>query len=252
MVYADEMNFPIGLTFNPKNDVIMVNKGEQSSTNIHRGPKGQEGKFCSLFLVINGWGVVCYHVFFVPFTKEFYQQVLLREILKPRLAALKAQRRPCSFYYHDGATNADLHDDEKLLEEVFESSTPLPFAPSLCREAAGREYIEPMDRRPYWRRKTVPCDECECIFDEFAVPSASPDLNLDENANGRLRSIWQQQCGRNGPLSWSGGRKRRMRVIDECVKILDSEKAFFKKLYENAHKRHTYMIETSGDRYKLS
>ncbi len=64
ILYADEMSFPMGLSFNPKNSVFMVQRGLESKSNIHRVTKGSEGKFCSLFLVCNYWGIVCYFLFF--------------------------------------------------------------------------------------------------------------------------------------------------------------------------------------------
>ncbi len=70
MLYGDEMSFPMHVNFNPKNDVIMVIKGQQSHTNVHRYTKGAEGKFVSLFLVCNYWGIVCWHVFFEKFNKK--------------------------------------------------------------------------------------------------------------------------------------------------------------------------------------
>ncbi len=63
-------------------------------------------------------------------------------------------------------------------------------------------------------------------FDDMHDPSASPELILVESMNGYLRTVWQEQCGPNGPLGWSGGKRRRIDVIDQCVKIVDDDKVF--------------------------
>ena len=86
----------------------------------------------------------------------------------------------------------------------------------------------------------------------MSVPSASPELNLVENVNGYLRYVWQQQCGPNGPLQWRGGKQKRIDVLDACIKIVASDKAFFKNLYDGAVKRHKFVAESGGELYKSS
>ncbi len=169
MLYADEMSFPMHVDFNPKNDVFMVPKGQQAESNRHRYSKGEEGKFVSLFLVCNYWGIVAWHVFFVKFDRRFYTDTLLLEILKPRIKVLTATSKKPSFYYHDHATNGDLHDDEKMCDNVFGSCKVIPFCKKICRGSKGREYIEPKNAQPYWRAKSLPKAVCDCELKEFAA-----------------------------------------------------------------------------------
>ncbi len=252
IVYADEMNFPMTVSFNAKNDVISVPKGQQSTTNLHRVAKGSTGKFCSIFLTCNFWGVVSYYVFFEKFTKRFYQGTILPEHVKPLLRNLRGHHRTASFYYHDGATHQDLHDDEKLCDDVFGNCSVIPFMPPICLVDAGREHITPYNREAYWRKKSMPSEECLCEFKEMSVASASPELNLVENANGYLRYIWEQQCGPNGPLTWGGGRKKRIDVLEKCIQILSEDKSFFQKMYDGAPERHKFVAENNGAMYRSS
>ncbi len=191
-------------------------------------------------------------MFFQKFGKKFYQGVLLREILKPRVKVLCRTGKSPSLYYHDHATNADLHDDQKVLDDVFGSCKVLPFAKKLGREARGREYIQPVDRKPFWRAKNVPKSVCDCDMSLFAVSSVFPTLNLVENVNGYLRSVWQRECGPQGKLQWYGGKQKRIDVLDKCVRIVNEDKKFFRKLYDNAHVRHEHVRDSQGEIYRFS
>ncbi len=173
-------------------------------------------------------------------------------MLKPRVKALSRSNQTASMYYHDHATNADLHDDEKLLDNVFGSCSVILFCKSICCEAKGREFIQPVDRTPYWRAKSTPKAVCDCDLSDFAVPSASPTLNLVENVNGFLRSVWQRECGPGGKLHWSGGKQKRIDVLDKCVRIVNADKTFFRKLYDNANKRHEFVRDSGGEIYRFS
>ncbi len=252
MLYGDEMSFPMHVSFNSKNDVFMVAAGQQPFTNIHRYTKGDEGKFVSLYLVCNYWGIVAWYVFFEKFTKRLYQDTLLSKILKPRIQTLRRCGQSPTLYYHDHATNSDLHDDEKMIDSVFGTCKVIPFCKPICNEQQGREFIEPEDRKSYWRAKIRPKKVCTCEMNELAVPSASPTLNLVENVNGYLRTVWQRECGPNGGLSWYGGKKRRIDVLDKCIRIVNSDKSFFRKLYDHAHIRHEHVATNGGDLYTES
>ncbi len=137
-------------------------------------------------------------------------------------------------------------------DNVFGSCKVIPFCKKICRERKGREYIQPKNAQPYWRAKSVPKAVCDCELKEFAVPSASPTLNLVENVNGYLRTVWQQQCGPNGKLSWSGGKQKRIDVLDKCVRIVNNDKKFFQKLYSNANTRHEFVRDSGGEIYRFS
>lgn len=57
--YSDEQGWSVTRRVNVKNDVIMVKKGEQSSTNIFRHTKSDESYCFSHWWVISRTGVKC-------------------------------------------------------------------------------------------------------------------------------------------------------------------------------------------------
>jgi len=59
------------------------------------------------------------------------------------------------------------------------------------------------------------------------VPSAAPDLNLAEYAQGYLRKLLYEFCGG----SWSGSATRKMEMMTAVVNTLNSNKKYWKSLY---------------------
>ncbi len=230
---------------NYKNDVIMVAAGTQSVTNTRRVNKGSTGKFCSIWWMTNAWGVVSYRIYTEKFTAKYFRRILAENI-QPALQKLRGSAQEHSNFYHDKVTNSAKLYDADLMDIVFGAGKWMPHAPPICREPAGREYIRPEDRAPYWRAKTVAQDDCDCKAAGLLVPSASPELNLNENANGYLRSVWVAACGPHGEEKWTGGRRHRFGVLKKMIEKVDGDKEFFRKLYANANARYEYVRDNGG------
>ncbi len=94
----------------------------------------------------------------------------------------------------------------------------------------------------------VPCEVCECIESEDCFPSASPEMNLAENAQARVRQIVAEMV-RNGSQQWKGNAKKKMAVVTEAIKQLDDDKFYWKKLFASCQARYAWIGDNNGALY---
>lgn len=253
MLYSDEMSFSVALPINKQNDIVWVYRGTQSTTNISRRSKGSEGKLCSLWIVQDSSGIVCFRVFKGTLGVESYHD-LLETYLAPVLRHREQQRTPQrhSTYYHDKVTNSKDLQNSEVMNRVFGEGRWLPHSPNICREGTDDEWIAPVNGRiGYWRRKTKACEECECKIDGECVPTASPVLNLCENVNGMVRQTLTKMV-KDGKVKWVGNPEKKMKIISRVVQQVHNNKQFWKNLYANAGERHRYVRDNHGAIYRKS
>jgi len=136
--YSDEMAWYIHF----KNDVKYVNKGEQSTTNMHRLHKGDTSKIFWMWWCINKSGVVAFRCYTEGMGVEYFQKVL-QEDLKPRIKDFARDRAKLRHFYHDHVTNSNILYDETKMNDVFGAGKWIQFAPPICRQPDGQMWIEP-------------------------------------------------------------------------------------------------------------
>lgn len=234
--YGDEMSWPITLTPNVKNDIMMVKKGDQTKTNLFRITKGSTGKCFSLCWFISYEGVLFAHLYEDMMTVDKYRDMLVK-FLKPVIAQKSRSMYKLGKLYHDHLTNSDKLHEFAFMDAVIGKGKWLPFSPKLCREQKGHIDIPAFDNgrhkiRAHKRRKMVAKEVCDCELGngEF-VPSASPDHNLIEYGNGYLRKlVWDMVAA--GEVEWKGSTKHKMNVIRQTINKLNENRRYFWRLYD--------------------
>lgn len=246
--YSDEMAWYIGLKPNTKNDVIYVEPGEQSKTNIVRMHKGDSSQIFSMWWTVNKGGVVAVRLYEVKMTVEFFKETL-NDFLKEKIPDFQRSRQKLRWWYHDHVTNSSKLYDEETMNDVLGEGKWLQFSPAICREQDGHITIAATNkRREHLRKNMVPKTHCECepTAEGKHVPSSSPDLNLAEYAQGMLRTMLLKAV-RSNEVEWKGNAKKKMMIIRQLVNELNQNKQFWRKLYEGHEARCQCVVDTKGD-----
>ena len=243
--YSDEQGWPVTLGANRKNDVIFVERGQQATSNITRRTKGDGSTCFSLWWAISRSGVVAFELYEGTLTVEKFHK-LLRDKLAPALRKREREGAPITHFFHDHVTNSARLFDADTMNDAIGDGRWLQHAPQGCRVDNGHIWIEQTaKRRGHFRRSTVPAPVCECEVKEGdIVPSASPELNLAESAQGYLRRLVRRKvlAGRR----WSGRVSNKMAIVGDVVQALDRDKRYWIKLFDSIQPRARKVVETDG------
>lgn len=248
--FADEMSWPVSLTPNRKNDVIYTTKELQRTSNVTRVTKGAMHAAFSLIWCIWFGGVAWAHMYVDMLTVKKFAQ-FLREYHMPAVA--KRRRSPyCQeLFYHDHVTNSSTFYNKKMMDAVCGRGKWLQFSLPVCREQRGMIKIAAVDTgsrriKEHERRNMVAKSKCDCDFGvgKF-VPSASPDVNIIEMANGYLRQLLWRKVD-SGEVKWSGSVKTKMAIIAEIITELNDDNAYFRRLYASLRPRANAIIAADG------
>ena len=249
--YSDEQSRPISLGVNVKNDVIWVLPGQRSTTNIRRYSKGSEKQCFSLWWVISKKGVVCYYLYDCTMDVKFFH-VLMSEHYKPARILADRRRRGKfeSTLYHDHCMNSDELFEEKAMNADCGTDRWMKFSPKVCREWRGKmSKVPPSEKRCGYERKVMePKEDCDCIIDdeeEVMVPTASPELNLAESAQGELRRRMRIYLAQNNK-QWRGSTKTKMALLRAVIEKLHTDKRYWKALFDGLRGRWRWVVEHDG------
>lgn len=250
--YSDEQSYSITLNFNSKNDVEWVVHGTQSTTNRHRHSKGDESKSFNLWWVISPQGVVVYHMYENSMDVDYFHEMMTTYLMPARIRS-DATSQPMTSFYHDHVTNSSSLYDVPFMDKVCGKGRWLQFAPAVCREFRGRMIqVEATSRaRAYERKQSDACLECECDdgFPQMLVPSASPELNLAENAQAELLRRLNEHL-RDTETRWLGSPKKKMVMLEKIINDLDADKQYWHNLYGSLRRRWQRVVNTGGDLLK--
>ncbi len=227
--FSDEMGVPVAIPYNVKNDIVYCEKGKQSETNVRHATKGDTHNVFSLHWCLNQDGV-CYATMYEGTMSVDFFHKTLRKFMPEAVAKYHGGIHELTNFYHDHVTNSSDLYKPSIMNQSVGNDLWIQFAPKGCRQPNGRIYIEPVGRRKgYWRNQSKAADVCNCdpTNDGCHVPSASPQLNLAEYAQGYLRKLLYDYCGGR----WSGSPKSKMRMMQQCINNLNENKQYFKKLY---------------------
>jgi len=187
--YSDEQPYPVTLGFNSKNDIQWVTEGTRSTTNHHRHSKGDDKKAFNLWWVVSPQGVVCFLLYQNFMNVDFFHELMMTYV-KPARNTADGTLWPLTAFYHDKVTNSNDLFDPTVMDECCGKGRWLQFSPAVCREDRGKKiHVEATDRAcAYDRKQTEACLECKCddTSPQMLVPTASPELNIAENAQGEL------------------------------------------------------------------
>jgi len=81
------------------------------------------------------------------------------------------------------------------------------------------------------------------------VPSASPELNLAENAQGYVRQLINDAC-KFGDEEWRGSVKKKMAVVMRIVNKLNDNGRYWKKLHHSQVRRCQWVLSHDGEIYR--
>ena len=96
------------------------------------------------------------------------------------------------------------------------------------------------------RRRTAPAPICECEVKEGdIVPSASPELNLAENAQGYLRQLVRRKIV-VGDCVWAGRVPGKMEIVEATILELDANKSYWEHLFDSVQPRAAKVVRTKG------
>lgn len=242
--YSDEQGWPVTLGVNKKNDVIFVPKGQQSTTNQIRRTKGDSTNIFSLWWVICANGVVAYKLFEGTLTVELFHK-FLRKFLKPAVRRRANSRFALQRFYHDHVTNSSQLFDPDVMNEVCGEGKWFQHCPPICKEQDGWLQIAASPKvKAHRRKKMVAKKVCECkVADDAIVPSASPELNLAENAQGYLRQLVADRV-RSGDVEWRGKVANKMAIVEGEIKRLHRNKRYWQTLF-NSNKTRCQDVKNS-------
>ena len=241
--YSDEQGWPVTFGKNRKNDVIFVDRGLQATTNIIRRTKGDASTCFSMWWAIAESGVVAFELYEGTLTVAKFHQ-LLRDHLQPALADADS---PITHFFHDHVTNSASLFDADVMNAAVGRGRWLQHAPKGCRVEAGHIWIAATDkRRGHQRRATAPAPVCECeVKTGDIVPSASPELNLAESAQGYLRQLVSDAL-RVGGQRWRGNVAHKMTIVRDVIIALDADKGYWKRLFASVKPRCQKVIDSGG------
>ena len=106
--------------------------------------------------------------------------------------------------------------------------------------------------RAYERKNCEAKTECDCSTTEAFVkagqfvPSAAPDLNLIEMANGYLRQLVWEECS-EGREEWKGSVAKKMEVVKRCTNTMNQKRSYWWKLYDRHDVRCQKIIDAEGE-----
>ena len=86
----------------------------------------------------------------------------------------------------------------------------------------------------------------DIFFFGGVVPSASPELNLAENAQGYLKELVKERI-RNGEVEWRGNAKKKMAVLEEEIEQLNKKKSYWRALFADNAPRCREVVEKKGN-----
>lgn len=243
--FSDEMSIPLAIPFNVKNDVIYVEKGQQSVSNRRHATKGDSQQLFSMHWTINQDGVCYVTLYQNMMTVKFFHETL-KKYMKDAVDRYKGTEFELHSWYHDHVTNSnDLYKPSKMNRLVGEGLW-MQFAPKGCREPNGQIWIKPVHgRNGYWRNQSKPAAVCRCEPSDEGrqVPPASPQLNLSEYGQGYVRKLLFDSCDGE----WSGNVQSKMVKLREVIESLNSDKAYFKRLYHKLDVECRDVLAKKGD-----
>ena len=137
MHFSDEMNFPVTLAANTKNDVILVPVGQQSKTNIQRFSVGSEKSCFSLFWVLSQFGVVAYSLYEGTLDMKRFEE-LLHTVTKDGVERERQLGHHASVFVHDRVTNSNDYPIDTL-DTIYGPQKHLLHIPPVCRIKSGRK-----------------------------------------------------------------------------------------------------------------
>jgi len=249
--YSDEMSFPVTLSPNIKNNIMMVKKGDQSTTNLFRTTKGSTGKCFSLFWTISYEGVQCQYLYENMMDVKIFHEVMLK-FVKPAVAGKIDSMYKCGLFFHDHVTNSQKLHDSKIMDSACGKGCWLKFSPPLCREQDGFINMPAVvcangrKIKAHQRIRTVAKKHCVCnVSNGKFVPSSSPDNNLIEYTNGFLRQIvWNLVS--SGEFQWKGSVRHKMSIVMHAINIVNEKRSYFSKLYDHHVDRCNKIIASNG------
>jgi len=248
LVFSDEMLWPITFGFNKRNDVILVEEGQQKITNIIRRTKGDRAQAFSSFIMIDEFGFVCSKLFTEKFTIDFWHALLI-DVVEPAITQRLLDGKSFTASIHDWVTNSGRLFDKQRMDNCFGVGKWFPHTPKICRVEDGYIVIEATKTRKQHNRKRMsPAEICDCKVTQPAYPSASPDLNLAENVQGYLQQLVREKIRRERVV-WSGSVKKKMKILQDVINELDTDKAYFRKLLGTVRKRYRWVANNGGAVY---
>jgi len=183
---------------------------------------------------------------------DYFHEVMTDHLLPARVRADRTSY-PMTSLYHDHVTNSSSLYDPAFMNKVCGVGRWLQFAPPICREFRGKMvHVKATKKcRAYERKQNEACLECKFddLFPQLLVPSASPELNLAENAQAELLRRLNNHL-RDTKTRWSGSVSTKMKMLKDIIMELDADKTYWSRLYGSLRGRWQQVVESGGDLLK--